>query len=487
MSENKRKTVYGYCGASSIAINEFWRSAFISEICGMRIPEDIEIRQLSSKQADDIRFEKYTEALAHVLILFGAGYVDYDVLSDIAKDSERYTDLIFDTENFLIDKAKENPDDRVSDDIVRSAFMCAYNSVRYEQIQQADFKTALKLHGNTKLTVSGGFVFPKDKEFLMFLVKSGEPAAHFDRKAIEILSTESIECDFKDEKESYISLIKDDNKEFPRLPFIPNILNAVQIAEIYGKPYAADYIKYVRENRIPFDENFPAKYEEYITKDKLHFTVSVISKKRNICGDVINWFDYGATEYEKNLIRLGEEFDRTYETDLDIEIYPHNEPSEEQLINMAAVKFLDGKIIADKTVIEITHSGKKYLFAAYENNRLEPLDSKTFRTVPFDYNNLWTVIMEWSHSRKIVKKNNKITIPPDEWEKIPLKDREYARRLIEEQYRQQRGQNGMIQHLSDLKAYAAKKYGSREARDKGQAELRAEHQKGENNSENSDP
>lgn len=485
MSENKKRNVYGYCGTAYKAINEFWRNAFLSKICNMQIPDDIEIIQLTEEEKSKIQLDKYTPALAHILILFGAGYVEFDTVAAISKSSEKYTDLIFDTENFVIGQAKETPAGQVSEDIVRSAFMCAYNSIRYEQIQEVDFDTARDLHGCPKFIISGGFVFPNDKEFLVFLVNAGEPVALFDKKAIDILNVERISSGFGEE--SYTSLVRNTDKTFPNVPFILNIRNAMYISEIYGKSYAADFIKFARENHIPFDKNFSGQYEEYIRKEKLRFVISVISKKRAICDKDINWFDYGATEYEGTLLKMGEEFDKSYEIDLDIDISPKNEPSEEQLINMAVEKFLTNNTLAPLTVMEITHSGNKHLFVCNEDGSRTRLNSEKFRTQPFNLNDLWTVVMEWSRKHLIVKKNDRVTIPMEEWAKVPPEKHRYAQRMIEEQYMRHKGQNGVIQTLSSLTSYAKKKNESRAAREKGQAEVREQVQKkGENNNENSD-
>lgn len=84
------------------------------------------------------------------------------------------------------------------------------------------------------------------------------------------------------------------------------------------------------------------------------------------------------------------------------------------------------------------------------------LESDNFRIIPFDYNNVWTTVMEWSRSKLIQKKGDSIFVPASEMQKLPENDREYAKRMIEEQYSLKKGSNKMLQKLSELKSYAKK-------------------------------
>ena len=64
--------------------------------------------------------------------------------------------------------------------------------------------------------------------------------------------------------------------------------------------------------------------------------------------------------------------------------------------------------------------------------------------------------MEWSRSKLIQKKGNSIVVPISELQKLPENDREYAKRMIAEQYSLKKSSNKMLQKLSDLKNYANK-------------------------------
>lgn len=73
-----------------------------------------------------------------------------------------------------------------------------------------------------------------------------------------------------------------------------------------------------------------------------------------------------------------------------------------------------------------------------------------------------------SRNRQIMKMNDRIVIPEEIWNEIEPEQREYADRLIKEQYNrmmEHRKSNKLLQSLSDLKAAAA------EAQRKKQSQL----------------
>lgn len=129
--------------------------------------------------------------------------------------------------------------------------------------------------------------------------------------------------------------------------------------------------------------------------------------------------------------------------------------TDDELTELAANTFIQLKKPAEKTVIEVTFCGKKKLFL-YMDGKLGSLESEKFHRIPFDYNNVWTTVMEWSRSKLIQKKGSSIVVPDAEMKKLAPNDRKYAQRMIEEQYSLKKGSNKMLQKLSELKSYAKK-------------------------------
>ncbi len=75
----------------------------------------------------------------------------------------------------------------------------------------------------------------------------------------------------------------------------------------------------------------------------------------------------------------------------------------------------------------------------------------------FNFDKIWSIIQLCSRSRKIKVVDGKITIPDTLMNEIAPNEREYAERIIKEQYQrmiEQRKNNKLIQTLSEIKAAA---------------------------------
>lgn len=433
-----------------------WRAAFLARICQINIPFDMEVYELDQKIIDDISIDPYSEALAHLLILFGAGYVDAEMVSTLAHSAEQYSEIIEQTENFAIEQCKEAEENQVDEKFVRNALMCVINSQMYENMQEVDFDTARKLCKDTYAVIHKGFLHITSRDFLTLYIETGEPMGRFDDDGkIKVLKSEEIINDLKDEKRELDEVIAEAEAKNVRsdLAFCLNLKNFLYIKELYGKPYFVEFIKYAKSEGIPFDGSLTEKYEDYVRRNKMQFVVSAIQKKRNVCGELVNWFDYcNASMAGKNL-ELSDEYDITLNIDLTSKYSKEENPSVEALARRAAEEFLNKVAFLENSVIEVSHKDNRTVFH-YTGKELAELDKETFRRVPFDYNYIWSLITEWSRRRIIRKNKESITIPPEEWEKIEPKDREYTKRLIEEQYFLKRRKNKMLQKLSELSTQA---------------------------------
>lgn len=293
----------------------------------------------------------------------------------------------------------------------------------------------------------------KDVGFLTLLANVKEPMGGIRDGAVEVFPSERNTGDINQKKIDE-ELNKGNANELPDILFLVNLKNAYYIQQIYSKPYSVEFITYAKAEGIPFDENFSRKYDEYVLNNKLKITVSAISRKRKICGDDVNWFDYGTTKYLDKQIIIDDKYDVTKEISL-ADVGKEEQLDDEVLINTAMDRFISENETADKTVIEVTFCGKKYVYLYDEKNgRKILLDNDKFRRIPFDYNNVWTTVMEWSRSKIIQKKGDCIIVPDSEMMKIAESDRKYAQRMIEEQYSLKKNGNRMLQKLSELKSYA---------------------------------
>ena len=453
--EDEKKQVYTYCSSEEEIFSFAWRSAFLAKICDIQVPDDVSVRVIKEEEKAMIQSEPYSEALAHLLIMFGSGYISYENLCKLTRDAADYKDEIFAAESFIIAESNKDEKERVSEDIIQRILLCTINSKKYPEIQTVGFDTARKLCESTHTVIHNGFVFVLDVGFLTQLLNADEPMGSFTAKnTIKISGKEQIINDFKDNSIIEKSLNVPEN-EMPDMPFVINLNNTFYIQQIYDRPYAVEFIHYAKDSGIPFDENFVNEYTAYVRRHKRKLSVSAISRKREICGDEVNWFDYGTTKYADKRIEIGSSFDCTEIIDLAQTVADDADMSDDELTELAANTFIQIKKLADRTVIEVTFCGKKKLFL-YMDGKIGSLESEKFRRIPFDYNNVWTTVMEWSRSKLIQKKGSSIVVPDSEMKKLALNDRKYAQRMIEEQYSLKKGSNKMLQKLSELKSYAKK-------------------------------
>lgn len=468
--DDRKKNIYDYCGCEDTIIPFVWRGAFIAKICGIEVPEDVSFITMSGDEQAQFSSEPYSDALAHLLIMYGAGFIGLERLRDLSKDAAIYSNEIYSAERFIIKQSENEEKEQVSQDFVENIFLCTVNSKKYDEIQTVGFDMARRLCESSHTVIRNGFVFVKDVDFLTLLANVGEPMGQFRDGKLITLTGEQFLSGMNAE-----IIERELNEPKPKMPFLLNLINAYYIQEIYNKDYCVEFITHAKAEGIPFDDNFADEYSKYIRECKLQITVSAIARKRNICGNEVNWFDYGTTKYMDKKIVIDEKYDVTKQIDLSDKVSANEKLTDDFLINTAVDVFIEENSPADQSVIEVTFCGKKYLYLFKINgNEKIPLESEKFRRIPFDYNNVWTTVMEWSRSKLIQKKGNEIVVPESEMEKIAESDREYAKRMIEEQYSLKKSDNRMLQKLSELKSYAKSQMDLKEQ----QSALKKERKKG---------
>ena len=101
MSE-KNKNIYNVCTDKDKVLPELWRVVFLARISNIKAVENVEVKVLSEDELAQIAQAPYSDALAHLLIMYGAGYFSFDNLSSIVRDAPNYKDEIYAAEDFII-------------------------------------------------------------------------------------------------------------------------------------------------------------------------------------------------------------------------------------------------------------------------------------------------------------------------------------------------------------------------------------------------
>lgn len=486
----KEVNLFTYCGSSQMK-EKLWRDMFIAHIFGVDMPEDIEVRRLSDSIKNGISGKEFSPALASLLILYGGGYIDDDAFIRIMPDCENYSDEIAEVEKILVEQGNDEGEDRYNGRIIQNVLMCAAFSKKFDEMQQIDIQSALALYDSTYTIISEGFVHLKDKEFLGMLLENDIEfaAVTTDGKNITLEKLTKLDIqngldngDFNDLKEYVDRLMKGEKPSELSIKdcVLLDIKDIAYLTAVYKKPYYKDFLKYVKSENIPFNDKFIEAYEEYVHKCKMKFSAKVYPRRRKICTKFPNWFDYNVSDNTKI---------ETMEEDLYSVVGKENEYDENKLTNLALSRFVRRREFIPDTILEITHGDKIYIYIIGDNKKIDRLDNDCFRKIPFDFDDIWTTISEWSRDKKIRKelvggKPEIIVTPESEWVKIKPQDREYAKRLLEEQVQlkeEQLSKNKFMQKLCELKSNAQSELKAKKAQAEEIKQKKADFKNSKNN------
>lgn len=449
--------LFAYCGSAKMK-EKLWRDMFISHIFGVDMPKDVDVRILPEDIRDMISAKEFSPTLASLLIIYGGGYIDDDTFADIMGDCDNYADEIAEIERILIWQGDDNSEDRYDGNVIRNVLLCAIYSKKFDVMQKIDVQSAFALYDSQYTFIKNGFVYLKDKGFLEMLLEND---AEFAVAKVE------------DRKYSLDKLTKNE-VEAASLEqcVLLDIKDVAYLTAVYKKPYYKEFLQYVKSEKISFNDKLIEAYEEYVHKCKMTLTIRVYPRRRKICTNFPCWFDYNVPD-NKAL--------ETFEVDLTDVVGKNTEYDENKLINIALGRCLRKRAIIPDTVLEVTHGDKIYFFIMKTDKEYDRLDNETFRKIPFDFDDIWTTISEWSRDKKIRKEliggKSEIAVSPEsEWEKIKPWDREYAKRLIEEQVQlreEQLSKNKFMQKLCELKSNASSEVKAKAEIKQKKADLKA--------------
>lgn len=440
--------LFKFCGSPSLE-EKLWRNMFIAHIFGIDMPKNLEICRLPEDISMGISSKNFSDALASLLILYGGGYIDLDTFTELLRDYDNYTEEISEAERILVEQGNENAEDKYTARIIKNVLMCAVNSKKYDEIQQIDISAALALYDGSYTNIIDGFVYLKDKEFLDELSEHGIEFGNVSDNRIQ--KTDNVTLD---------SILLD-------------IKDFAYLTTVYKQPYYKDFLEYVRSENIPFDDELLKAYEGFVHKCKMNFVVKVYPRKRRICTKFPNWFDYNVPG-DKEIETIVEDLTKYVGKDV--------EYNEDRLVNLAMSKILRNRVFVSGTVLEVAHNNITYIFIIRDDKTYDRLDNEKFHQIPFDFDNIWTTICEWSRDKKLqkVSENGKFTVkvtPESEWEKIAPQDREYAKRIAEEQIQlreEQLNKNKLMQKLCELKLNAANEVKTKQEEAEKAAQQKAE-------------
>ena len=423
-----------------------FRYAVVLDILDWKLPKNLKCEQrISDSLKNKILTEPYSEQNDRLLILFGMGIIDEATLENLVlfNKSDWLNDVITLENRVRSDEEMELESDRKK---LSDIFAVCANSRKFEEMNGVDFGTAEKMLDSAHTAAVDGFIHTS-KEIMSFMQIAGAEFGFYDSDddTIHIESPNVI---------SQIAASDDFDIFSERTPFPLDYVVLQCCLSIFGKVYDMDFLRYVIEQGIPFDDSFSNEYEKYISDVKLKFEIKAYLKKRKICGSRLNVFDYSTQTIEGGIM-TGSELvpDKGYSTEIHLE--SEEAFTDEMLLERALKKYTSSWQPEENMIIDVSHyqSTYRYIYREGKLDKFTDYESETFNTELFDFNEIWSLITECSESGKLRRKGDTIIIPSEFTEKIRPEWREYADRIVSDQYGR-RKRNMIAATLNELKQAA---------------------------------
>lgn len=425
-----------------------FRYSIMVDVFNAHLPAELKCQyHLSDDLKKKILRQPYSEQNDRLILLFGMGIIGEATLKELVLHNK--TDFLSDViklEDRVRTDEDKNESERLSYETLEQIILLCANSQKFDEFSPLPFEQAEKLISNSHIFIENGFV-KCDKDMAMLVNESGGQMGYYDENSDSIFI----------EKPEYVAAALADNYDVSSetAPIVTDYKALLCYSYVYDLLYGREFIKYASDNHIPCDKNYVTAYEKYLKKIKLTFDIKAYTKKRNICGNKVNYFDYAFNTVENNeLVQTALNADEAYSAEIVLDV--NENYTDAELTVKALNKYKNSRQLLDKTVIEIMH-GKNILLYIYDSGNFTAIDSTSFRNQLFDFDKIWSVIQLCSRDGSLKRVNNTITIPQKYLNEIEPNQREYAERMISEQYSRMlrnRRVNPLVQSLNDLKVAA---------------------------------
>ena len=434
-----------------------YRFGVIMIALGINITDDIPV--LSPETRIEFLTYKMTPQTERLLLLFAARVITESELINLNNITKDISGVLKNAEDFIKADNNRTEKERMLPEVFRKALICAAVSYKYaDDDELLSFDDARKLISLECAVIEEGYVKISHKKLFRLLAENGEPFTYIN----ELDHAENnIDNIFGNDEVDKGNTSSDD------YPFMMNPKRLIYYCEVFRKPYGTDFIKYAYENGIKADDQFVSRFEKYRRDIKCKFTIDSHERKRHICGDTVNQFDY-FLNVESDRMSIDRRETITVDDD--------TERSDKELMRIALDRFCGKQPVQNNTVLEVLHDRKKFLFIVKDHDYI-PLDSEKFRSRLFDFEDVWGKIISYTAEHPLRIVNGALEIPVEFLDIFDADIREYAANLIAEQYSRHfghKGKNKVITKLSTLEANAAESSGAAQQRREQQEKLKQE-------------
>ncbi|MCM1523785.1 MAG: hypothetical protein NC120_04935 [Ruminococcus sp.] len=427
-----------------------FRYSVLTDVFGARLPEELKCKnRLSDELKRKLLRRSYSEQISRLIFLYGTGVISEEALKNLAlhNDSEFLSDVI-EFENAVRENEGESENDVLSYAHLEKLLLLCANSKKNKELGNIDMRSALELSSSNHIMLTNSGFIKCDRELTQILNNTGESFGFLDEEndLIHIEEPQYIAAAVSAKKYDILS---------DSVPIALCLERLKYYLSVYDKLYSNEFTEYAKENNIAFDENFLSEYEKYLCGVKLSFSFKAYPKKRDICGDKVNYYDYTVNSVEENRLVSSElNADNDYTAEIRLEI--DEELCEKELTQKALRKYTSSRQLLENMLIEISHGNKTEMFI-YKNGSFAVVDPLEFRRQLFDFNKIWGIIQLCSREKKIRKCGDVITLPQEYLNEIPTEQQIYAVNMVKEQYKlmyMRLQKNKHLQTLNDIRAQA---------------------------------
>ncbi|MCM1327943.1 MAG: hypothetical protein NC253_00745 [Ruminococcus sp.] len=427
-----------------------FRYSVLVDVFGARLPNELRCEnKLSDELKKKILRKPYTEQIDRLVFLYGTGVISEEALKTLVlhNDSDFLSDVL-ELENEVRKNEGADETDILSYEQLQKIMLLCANSKKYDDLSAVGFNEVLEIISSSHIYVTDGGFIRCDKELTEFLNDLGEPFGYYDTDD-DVMQLE---------EPQYISAAAADNYDIlsDKSPIAFDCTHIRYYLKVYDKLYGKDFIEYAAENGLPFDEDYFNEYEKYLSNIKLCFDFKAYPRKREICGDKVNHYDYAVNNIEENKL-INSELNAADDYSVSIRLDVDEPLRDSELTEKALKKYRSSRQLIDEMVIEVIHAGKKDMYI-YKNGDISAVDVAEFHRQLFDFNKIWGIIQMCSREKKIKRVGDVITLPQEFIDEIAPDQREYANNMVKEQYKllvQKRQENKHMQTLNDIRAAAS--------------------------------
>lgn len=469
-----------YCAGNEDFNTVLYRYSILMSALNYEITPDTKPEHtLNGGLIRNIRESGYSEAKERLILLYSFGTISEETLQYLSFSANIPLDDIIEAEKLLMEAEAENmsyPSDDIYSDLVpeavnyeafeNSLLLCA-NS-RTEPFIKVKFKEVYNglAHNTGHIAVINGICYP-DYTLLKLLSEKENELVRYDCESRSGELAKIFDTDFEyslDElKKAYSEYdLADDNKKMEyselmsRVPAVRNLTEVLNYVEYIDKLYGKDFIRYCRDEEIAAIT--PKQYETYLMEQKLRFDFKAFTRKRKICTNAINHFDYDTNEIIDNKLNKKElKPDERYAQIINLDITDIDTgDSTVDLLRKALDKYKNTLVLPNNIIVK-TVKDKNIYYMIYDakKNRFENVNPDVFVGDLFNFDKIWQFIQTVSAKHLIRRVNdNEIVVQIDVREQVDYvkefdlseRDYEYAKNIIKEQLEKQAAKRVRTSH-----------------------------------------